>query len=108
MSDAELAQFKWFPWRLVEVALPGDDWVADTPLVEIKPTEIIETQTYRLKTQEEKDNEIHQRTESNKQARVQAYREESDPLFFKSERGEITREEWLAKVEEIRSRYPIA
>ena len=106
MSDAELAQFGWFPWRLIEVASPGADWVADAPRIEIKPTEITETQTYRLKTQAEKDEEVRQRVEGNKQARAAAYREESDPLFFKAERGEATREEWLAKVEEIRNRYP--
>jgi hypothetical protein len=107
MSDAELAQFGWLPWRLIEVSSPGSDWTADASQVEIKATEITETQTYRLKTQSEKDEEIRQQQESNKQARSQAYREESDPLFFKAERGETTREEWLAKVEEIRSRYPI-
>jgi hypothetical protein len=106
MSDAELAQFGWFPWRLVEVASPGADWTSIPSTVEITPTEIVETQAYRPKTQAEKDAEAFQQQESNKQARAQAYREESDPLFFKADRGEATREEWLAKVEEIRSRYP--
>lgn len=39
-------------------------------------------------------------------SRSAAYRIEADPLFFKSERGEATRDDWLAKVEEIRARYP--
>lgn len=106
MSDAELAQFGWFPWRLVEVSSPGPDWIATNSIVEIKATEIVETQAYRQKTQSEKTAEDASRIESNKQARAAAYREEADPLFFKTERGEATREEWLAKVEEIRSRYP--
>ena len=38
--------------------------------------------------------------------RAKAYRAESDPLFFKFQRGEATKEEWLAKVSEIKSRYP--
>ncbi len=38
-------------------------------------------------------------------ARAEAYRQESDPLFFKAQRGEATMEAWLAKVEEIRARY---
>lgn len=38
--------------------------------------------------------------------RQQAYRDESDPLFFKWQRGEATEQEWLDKVAEIRSRYP--
>ena len=39
-------------------------------------------------------------------ARSSAYRNEADPLFFKSQRGESTQEEWLAKVAEIKARYP--
>jgi len=35
-----------------------------------------------------------------------AYTAEADPLFFKYQAGEVTKEEWLAKREEIRSRYP--
>jgi hypothetical protein len=38
--------------------------------------------------------------------RAQAYAQESDPIFFKWQRGEATEEEYLAKVEEIRSRFP--
>lgn len=35
-----------------------------------------------------------------------AYAAESDPLFFKWQRGEGTQEAWLAKVNEIKARYP--
>jgi hypothetical protein len=35
-----------------------------------------------------------------------AYREETDPLFFKYQRGEITKKVWLAAVEDIKNRYP--
>lgn len=38
--------------------------------------------------------------------RAEAYRTESDPLFFKWQRGTATEQEWLAKVAEIRVRYP--
>lgn len=38
--------------------------------------------------------------------RAEAYRTESDPLFFKSQRGEATHQEWLDKVAEIKARYP--
>lgn len=41
-----------------------------------------------------------------KENRETAYRFESDPLFFKSQRGEATEAEWLAKVEEIKQRFP--
>jgi hypothetical protein len=35
-----------------------------------------------------------------------AYRNEADPLFFKAQRGEAAIDEWLAKVAEIKARYP--
>ena len=41
--------------------------------------------------------------EANRQA---AYIAESDPLFFKAQRGEATMQEWEAKVAEIKARYP--
>jgi hypothetical protein len=42
------------------------------------------------------------------QNRLAAYRNESDPLFFKAQRGEATMEEWKAKIAEIKLRYPKA
>ncbi len=39
--------------------------------------------------------------------RADAYRNESDPLFFKAQRGEATQQEWLDKVAEIKTRYTI-
>lgn len=41
--------------------------------------------------------------------RQAAYQLESDPLFFKYQRSEdgVTKAAWLAKVEEIRERYPM-
>lgn len=35
-----------------------------------------------------------------------AYSSESDPLFFKWQRGEIEKQDWLDKVQEIKLRYP--
>ena len=35
-----------------------------------------------------------------------AYVAESDPIFFRYQRDEATKEEWIAKVEEIKARYP--
>ena len=40
------------------------------------------------------------------QRRAAAYRLESDPLFFKAQRGEATIDEWTAKVAEIKARFP--
>lgn len=38
--------------------------------------------------------------------RIEAYVRESDPLFFKAQRGEATMQEWQDKVAEIKARYP--
>ena len=57
------------------------------------------------KTQEELDADIACVLANNKAARAEAYRIESDPLFFKAQRGEATMEEWIAKVNEIKARY---
>lgn len=35
-----------------------------------------------------------------------AYKTEADPLFFKWQRGEATQENWLAKIQEIKQRFP--
>jgi hypothetical protein len=37
--------------------------------------------------------------------KIYAYQNESDPLFFKAQRGEATMEEWQAKVAEIKKRF---
>jgi hypothetical protein len=44
--------------------------------------------------------------ESQEELRRSAYQQEADPLFFMSQRGEATVEEWQAKVAEIKARYP--
>jgi hypothetical protein len=38
--------------------------------------------------------------------RKDAYMKEADPLFFKYQRDEATKEEWLDKVNEIKNRFP--
>lgn len=38
--------------------------------------------------------------------RQSLYVTETDPLFFMAQRGEATIEEWQAKVQEIKDRYP--
>lgn len=46
--------------------------------------------------------------EQQKASRQAAYREEADPLFFKAQRGDGTLDEWKAKVDEIKARFPYA
>ena len=47
-----------------------------------------------------------EQAEALRMQRKDAYQNESDPLFFKAQRGEATMEEWQAKVAEIKARYP--
>lgn len=35
-----------------------------------------------------------------------AYQAEADPLYFQAQRGEATQAQWLAKVAEIKARWP--
>jgi hypothetical protein len=58
------------------------------------------------KTQEELDADAAYVLASNKAARAEAYRNESDPLFFKAQRNEIPMADWIAKVNEIKTLYP--
>lgn len=75
--------------------------VAVAPYIEDGQVFTIEVEP---KTQEELDADIANAEAAKKAARAEAYRVESDPLFFKAQRGEATMEEWLAKVEEIKAR----
>ena len=56
------------------------------------------------------ESEIAERkSELNTQAtinRSDSYRNESDSLFFKWQRGQSTQQEWLDKVNEIKARFP--
>ncbi len=105
-TNEQLRSLGWLPWTFIEVPCPNENWTAINSTIQVTDTEVIETQAYRQKTQGEIEQEKNQIIESNKVARAIAYKEESDPLFFKSQRGEATTEEWLAKVQEIRARYP--
>ena len=46
------------------------------------------------------------KNQSQKESRLITYEQESDPIFFKWQRGEATQQEWLAKIEEIKQRFP--
>jgi hypothetical protein len=46
------------------------------------------------------------RAEMARQAKLYAYQQEADPLFFKAQRGEATLQEWQDKIAEIKARFP--
>lgn len=82
-------------WTLNGDAYDGLTWLSDTP----KPTQA-ELDALWPTTQT---------TVANQQAdfkRHAAYVAESDPLFFKAQRGEGSMADWEAKVNEIKARYP--
>lgn len=71
-------------------------WLDET---QTQPTEK-EIQQELQRLQEEYPKKVAQAS------RAAAYSQEADPLFFQYQAGEVTKEEWLAKREEIRTRYP--
>jgi hypothetical protein len=84
-----------YKWQLVGNSYEGLQWFDSAP----KPTQA-ELDALWASTQT---------TVANQQAdtnRHNAYVAESDPLFFKAQRGEGTMAEWEAKVAEIKARYP--
>lgn len=109
MPEERLAEWGVFPVKQVES--PSYDGITET-LTEELPIKIknewVQSWTVSSASNEEISNrklELNREAESN---RAYAYRTESDPLFFKWQRDESTKEEWLAKVEEIKQRYPKA
>jgi hypothetical protein len=105
MPQSDLIKLGWLPWRLV-AASKGPDEVPDLPIIEVLENEVVETEVFRTRTPAELEQEAQYLKDSSRAARKVAYIDESDPLFFKVQRGEATLEEWLAKIEEIKSRYP--
>jgi hypothetical protein len=80
--------------RIVGNTYDGIDWVDGPTFTQ----EEVEAEYQRLLQADE----IHQVTEN----RRIAYQKESDPIFFKAQRGEAELSEWEARVEEIRQRFP--
>ena len=88
----------WKPYNEVSEKL-----VVCTPYIQDNQVFTVKVGT---KTQEELDADVAYVLANNKAARAEAYRNESDPLFFKAQRNEISMDEWIAKVNEIKIRYP--
>jgi hypothetical protein len=82
-------------WVLETPDYSGLTWLSDTP----KPTEA-ELEALWPEVQYEVA------YEEVEQARAQAYRETSDPIFFQYQRGDKTEAEWLAAVEAVKTAHP--
>jgi hypothetical protein len=66
MSNEQLRELGWLPWVLVQVPV-GPNQVLDGSTVEIKPSEIVETQVVRDMTPQEIADRDQQEKDSNKQ-----------------------------------------
>lgn len=105
IPNERLAEWNVFP--VVSSVKPEDSPVTD--VTEVLPALVDGTWTQSWEIVNLTDEQIAQKAGEKDAAlnamRLSAYREESDPLFFRAQRGEATMDEWLAKVAEIKSRY---
>ena len=103
-----VAQIEELGFLQVTVWKPYDH--ATEKLVSV-PAYVEDNQVFTIavepKTEEDLANDAAALNAANKAARAEAYKSESDPLFFKAQRGEATMDDWLAKVDEIRLRFPV-
>jgi len=82
-------------WTLDGDNYSGLTWLSESP----KPTlEEIQLQWEDVEFEIEVD-----RVQALRKA---AYQNESDPIFFDWQRGEVTEQEWLDSVQAIKDRYP--
>lgn len=98
MSDERLAEWEVYP--VIEVSYPDVDYTKN--VAEGEPQLIDGNWTQVWNVTDKPQTEIDEITTS---LRAEAYRNESDPLFFKAQRGEIEQQVWLNKVAEIKARY---
>ena len=84
-------------WTLNGDSYDGLTWLSDTPKpIQAELDALWESTKATLQT------------EQAQRKRATAYAAESDPLFFKAQRGEATMQEWQSKVAEIKAKYPKA
>lgn len=85
-TPPDLAEDTRYKWN-------NDKWIVEKIIIqqEIPEPEIVLTDAEKLEIKK-----------TNKRI---AFQDECDPLFFKWQRGQATKEEWLAKIEEIEKRF---
>jgi hypothetical protein len=81
-------------------ALDGDDyegleWLDDSPKPTKKALEAAWPEVQHARAMKAVQN-----------ARADAYRETTDPLFFQYQRGEVSEAEWLTAVEAVKTAHP--
>lgn len=95
ISKILLQNFAGAQWVLYGDNYSGLTWLSDTP----KPTlEELEAHWEVV--------EFEIEVERVQALRKAAYQNESDPIFFDWQRGEVMEQEWLDSVQAIKDRYP--
>ena len=106
-NNSLLASYNVFP--LTATAQPSYDPITQN-LTEGTPALVggVWTQVWDVTaaTPEEVEQRKAEQLINIREQRAYTYAQEADPLFFKAQRGEATMEEWDAKVQEIRYRFP--
>ena len=102
ISEQLAAEFGMYPVKLVDA--PKYDAITQN-LIEGLPVKLNNEWVQNWIISDATDEEISQRRQAIVQERAEAYRNESDPLFFKYQRDEIDKQVWLDKVAEIKARY---
>ena len=107
MPDERLAD--WNVVVVVPTPQPAYDPITQN-LTELTPEKIDDVWTQVWQVTDATPEEVAERTaaynEQQKQNRLVAYEQESDPIFFKWQRGEATQQEWLDAVELVKEQYP--
>jgi hypothetical protein len=92
-------------WNEARGHIEYNDGTPNEQITDINQFSGIVDQWYSITPDVEEPETPEQALERIRQQRKTDYENESDPLYFKAQRGEATMEEWLAKVEEIKQRY---
>lgn len=98
MIDYAVVLVKHYPnakWTLDGELYSGLNWLAGGPKPTKEELDALWPEVEKEITNQQADQKRHA-----------AYVSESDPLFFKAQRGEGTMADWGAKVAEIKARYP--
>jgi len=107
-GEALLAEWGIFPLKRTEqpAANPTKNITEGAPAQQAG--EWVQTWVITAATPAEVMQRAAQQAEQVSQQRQAAYVVEADPLFFKAQRGEVALSDWLAKVNEIKARFPDA
>jgi hypothetical protein len=103
LTDAERAKHGWYPCVEVNANYNPTTQVRSAPSFTFADNVVTAVYTIWDKPESQILSEALIEARNN---RAEAYAAEADPLFFKYQRVEGSKQDWLDKVEEIRERFP--